>query len=328
MSVSFGVTYDFRNPGRWRRPWDRLYRELLDQIQWLDERSSFSEVALSEHHFLDDGFLPSVMAAGAAVIERTRRVGVSTQALLMPLHHPLRVAEDALFLDALSGGRFRLGLGNGYRGEEFEGFGTSMKHRGARMEESLSIIRAAFSGERFSHYGAHYQFADLAVSPVVVRQGGPPVWLGGAAERAIRRAAQHADGFLATSDEQIASYFRACDELRTPPERRKVCRVVLALIDEDPERAMAEVGDYVVYQINQYIEYGLLAMAPFDDVTKIHEIGLFPFVDAGGAKELIRPIVDRGVEEVQLLAVLAGEPVEAATRRLEYISRTVVPAFA
>src|SRR4029434_3271228 len=64
--VRFGLWYDFRNPPQWRQPSDRLYREILDQIVW-GENNGFDDVWLSEHHFIEDGYLPSVLPIAAAI---------------------------------------------------------------------------------------------------------------------------------------------------------------------------------------------------------------------------------------------------------------------
>ena len=69
--IRFGLWYDFRNPSQWRQPSDRLYREILDQIAW-GEDNGFDDVWLSEHHFIDDGYLPSILPAAAAIAARTK----------------------------------------------------------------------------------------------------------------------------------------------------------------------------------------------------------------------------------------------------------------
>lgn len=128
--VKFGLLYDFRNPAAWRRPWASHYQAILDQIVSVDRGGQFDSIHLSEHHFVDDGYTPSVLSLATAVSALTDRIEIGTNILQLPLHDPLRVAEDSLTADVVSHGRFRLGVGVGYREAEFLGFGTSLSDRG------------------------------------------------------------------------------------------------------------------------------------------------------------------------------------------------------
>ena len=158
------VWYDFRNPARWRRPWPELYRETLDQAAHA-EQLGFSSIWLSEHHFSEEGYLPSLTAVLGALAMRTSRARLGTAVLLAPLHHPLRLAEDLAVLDQLSGGRLDVGLAPGYKPDEFAVLGVSKAERGARTDETIEILKLAWSGERFSYAGKHFTFDDVIVAP-------------------------------------------------------------------------------------------------------------------------------------------------------------------
>src|ERR1051325_5943594 len=138
--VRFGLWYDFRNPPQWRQSSDRLCREILEQIGW-GENHGFDDVWLSEHHFIEDGYLPSILPVAAAIAARTKRIRIASGVLLMPFHNPVRLAEDIAVVDVTSGGRFELGVGVGYKVEEFAWFAVSNKERGGRTNEGLEIIR-------------------------------------------------------------------------------------------------------------------------------------------------------------------------------------------
>jgi alkanesulfonate monooxygenase SsuD/methylene tetrahydromethanopterin reductase-like flavin-dependent oxidoreductase (luciferase family) len=322
----YGVFYDFRNPPPWQQSWTERYRQLLEQIDWVEATPAFSEVSVSEHHFVDDGYTPSVLALAAAIAARTRRVGLSTNILQLPLHHPLRIAEDSLTVDALSGGRFRLGVAVGYRELEFAGFGTSTRHRGARMDEALAIIRKAFAGEPFAFEGKHWSFPELLVTPTPVRPGGPPIWLGGTAPVALERAARFGDGFMASTDEEVVGYRRARAAAGADPSAPGVAsRTMWVVVDQDPEAALRRLGPYMLWQVNKYIDFGFVKAAPYSDAAQLVADGFYTFVDADGAVSLLRAAGDAGVDEVHFFAVLPGEPVESGTRRLDYIAREVIP---
>jgi alkanesulfonate monooxygenase SsuD/methylene tetrahydromethanopterin reductase-like flavin-dependent oxidoreductase (luciferase family) len=152
--TDFGLWYDLRNPGSsdGGRSFERLYAETLDQIVWA-ESLGIDSVWLSEHHFCDDGYTPSPLVLAAAIGARTSRLRIGTNLLLLPLHDPLRVAEDAATLAVLTEGRFRLGVGLGYRDVEYEAFGRSIRQRPSLLEEGIEIVRRAWSGDPISFSG-------------------------------------------------------------------------------------------------------------------------------------------------------------------------------
>ncbi len=130
---------------------------------------------LSEHHFLEDGYLPSLLPIAAAAAARTKRLLIGTSVLLLPFHNALRVAEDAAVVDIISGGRFMLGVGLGYRLEEFRTFGVPVKERVARLEEGLEVIRRAWTQERVTFHGRYYHLDGVTVTPKPVQQPHPPI---------------------------------------------------------------------------------------------------------------------------------------------------------
>jgi alkanesulfonate monooxygenase SsuD/methylene tetrahydromethanopterin reductase-like flavin-dependent oxidoreductase (luciferase family) len=195
VELGFGLITCQRYPGDART--DReLYAEALSLAEEA-ERLGFDSVWTSEHHFVDDAYLPSVLPLSAAIAARTNRVLIGTGLLLAPLHEPLRVAEDAAVVDLIAGGRLVLGIGLGWRAEEFDVLGVRMKDRVQRLEDSVAVYRQAWSGELVSG-GDQLRYPDVPVRPLPARPGGPPVWVGGLSEPAIRRAGRIADGFMAT----------------------------------------------------------------------------------------------------------------------------------
>jgi alkanesulfonate monooxygenase SsuD/methylene tetrahydromethanopterin reductase-like flavin-dependent oxidoreductase (luciferase family) len=185
-----------------------IYADVLDLCAGA-ERLGFDAVWLSEHHFVDDGYMPSLLPVAAAIAARTTRIRIGTGVLIAPLHDPLRLAEDAATVDLLSAGRLVLGLGAGYRDEEFAGFGQDRAGLGAVMDETLMLLQAAWAGRPVRHRGT-----EVLVSPRPHGDGGPPIWLGARSGPAIRRAARRADGLLAArvSPEQFAAQVRVLDD--------------------------------------------------------------------------------------------------------------------
>src|SRR5687768_16892977 len=132
----------------------------------------------------------------AALAAATDRVLLGTGVILTPFHHPLRLAEDAAVVDHLSEGRLILGLGLGWREEEFRMFDVPVRERVRRTTETVGVLRAAWTGERFTHRGRAFRFEDAKVTPPPAREGGPPIYLGGFVEDAVKRAGRLADGYI------------------------------------------------------------------------------------------------------------------------------------
>src|SRR5260370_5758450 len=192
--IRFGVWYDLRKPPEWRQASDRLYSEMLDQIAWA-ESHGFDDVWLSAHHFIEDGYLRSILPVAAAIAARTKRIRIASCMLLMPFHNPVRLAEDIAVVDVISGGRFELGVGVGFKLEEFESFGVPFKERGSRTNQSLEIIRRALAGETVTFRSEFFDFKNIKVTPEPIQKPHPPIWLGGFTPAALRSSVRYADAF-------------------------------------------------------------------------------------------------------------------------------------
>ena len=321
--VNFGLWYDFRNPQQ--APFEKFYTSTLDQIAWA-ETLGFDSVWLTEHHFVEDGYTPSPLVIAAAIGQRTLKMRIGTNLMLLPLADPIRLAEDAATLSLLTGGRFDLGVGLGYRELEFEYFGRSLKNRPSLMEEGAAIIRQAWSGEPVSFQGKRFNVDNLPVRPVP--ENIPRLLMGGMVEPAIARAANIADGFLSTGGIGHDIYR---DQLANQGKQGAIYAGNWSIVAEDPEAELARIGDHVLYQTNQYISWG--AFGPPDQVPLFEtpaaavEGGLYELMDGAAAVESLASLVNDNPEivDVHFWAQFPGESIESGSARMEYLANQVLP---
>lgn len=331
-SMELGVLYDFRNPPDSGISDADLYAATLDHIEACEELG-FDVVWLTEHHFIADGYLPSVLTMAAAVAQRTTRATIGTAVLLAPLHDPLRIAEDAAVVDLLSGGRLRLGLGLGYKLEEFEAFGVDRRIRGALLDEIVAVLRDAWSPGPVTFEGTHLRYEGVDVTPKPVQQP-PPIWLAGRADRPVRRAASIGDGLIAVGGPDLfARYLEARhDEGRTGPVN--LCTFFLTYPTDDPERAEADLGRFIAYRADNYAEwYGAAGDLDTDLVWRDlarrgRPIGPPPFSTVDDTVALLDDLAAAGVTSVLWFATLPGTRPEATLPFFETVAREVRPRLA
>ena len=325
----FGLWYDFRIPAG--RPAEELYGAILHQIAWAEELG-IGSVWLSEHHFTDDGYTPSPLVLAGAIAARTTRLRIGTSCMLLPLHEPARLAEDAATLSIVSGGRFDLGLAAGYREIEFRAFGRRLSHRPSVLEEGVAAIRRAWTGESLAVEGRRVSYPDVRMTPVPARV--PLLLLGGMVEHTVHRAARLGDGFMAAQNSHFDWFLEGLRLVGKDPADGRIHAGQWAIVDEDPERTWAEIGDHAVRQINTYIEWG--AFGPPDQIPRFPDrdalvaAGAYRLLDAGQAVDEYVHLLRRypQVRDVHFWAQLPGEPVESGSRRIEYLATKVVPKVA
>ncbi|MBK5289699.1 MAG: LLM class flavin-dependent oxidoreductase, partial [Acidimicrobiia bacterium] len=178
------MRHDFRAPIDGSSTLAEIYSAAMDQFRWADEHG-FDFGVVSEHHAFEDGWLPTPITVAAAVVGATKRLPVLLSAVILPLHDPIRIAEQLVVLDHLSRGRVWTVAGAGYRPEEFEMAGVNIKRRGAILESHLEVMLQAFTGEPFEYEGRTVQ-----VTPRGFTDPHPPLFAGGGVEVAARRAAR------------------------------------------------------------------------------------------------------------------------------------------
>ena len=332
--IRFGMWYDFRNPPAWKRPYDQLYNEIIDQIVW-GEENGFDDIWLSEHHFIEDGYSPSLMPIAAAIASRTKKIHIGTSVILMPFHNPVRMAEDAATVDVISGGRFELGVGVGYKVEEFESFAISSKERGARTNEGLEIIRRLWEGETLTFEGKYYTVTKAKLTPEPIQQPRPPIWVGGFTPPALRRAAKYGDGYIGVGPlkEAYERYVTALEKVgKSTTDIRLAGGYFWLIPSEDPDKTWNEAAEHVRYQVNAYAEWSEKAGMPMfpklPDTDALRESGLFQVVDVDTCIQMIRDYaLETPLTHYYSWTLPPGLPASWIQPHLELFTSKVIPAF-
>jgi alkanesulfonate monooxygenase SsuD/methylene tetrahydromethanopterin reductase-like flavin-dependent oxidoreductase (luciferase family) len=155
------------------------------------EALGFHSTFVTEHHFTGIGQVSSTLTLLTFVAARTTRLRLGTAVLVLPWHNPVLLAEQAATLDLLSGGRLDLGVGKGYRHNEFAGFAMPPAEAEPRFEEALSVlVRALSSDQPFSHHGRYWRFDKVVVEPPPQQLPHPPLWMAGSSEGSIAACAR------------------------------------------------------------------------------------------------------------------------------------------
>jgi natural product biosynthesis luciferase-like monooxygenase protein len=153
------------------------YQETIDQITYADELG-FDVAWLAELHFYRPfSVMPTPLVVAAALARCTKRIRLGIAVNLLPLHHPVRAAEEGATVDILSGGRLIFGVGRGTIAFHFRGFNVPREESRERFEEALEIVKKAWTEERIFFTGKYYQIPEVSVVPKPVQQPHPPIWI-------------------------------------------------------------------------------------------------------------------------------------------------------
>ena len=240
----------------------RRFAETVEQVR-LIKALGFDSIWGGEHH-VTPGFhyfplLPMLQRLAA----EAEGLAVGTNLILLPLHNPVELAEVTAFLDVITGGRFMLGVGLGYRPEEFAVFGVQMRERVSRLTEGIEIIRRLWTEDRVTHRGRHWQLDSVSIRPRPLQTPRPPILVGSQVDAGIARAARIADGWLVvpipTVDEfaaQAAAYAAARAAAGLPPSPH-VCRIIEVACAPDEETALRRAAPFLLEKYAAYFSWGM-----------------------------------------------------------------------
>lgn len=302
------------------------------------EGAGFASVWLGEHH--DNATLyPTPLIGLAAIASRTHRLQLGTGVLLLPLYHPLAVAEEAAMVDVISGGRLVLGVGAGYAPEEFAAFGVSIRERGSRLDEAVPLILRLWTEERVTHEGRHYRVAGATVRPRPVQRPRPPVWFAGWVPPAIRRAARLGDAWLGGPSARLdelagcaTMYREARGEAGRDPEAGEVAVMRYVFVADSLERARAVAGPAFIrcFEDTYFRWPHPVVRRPPGELTieRLAEDRIVLGDPAGCIAQIRRLQTALGTTHLICRISAPGIPREAAEASMALFTREVMPALA
>ena len=321
----FGLRYDLRCPPFAKVSPAELFATAIDQSAWADAQG-FASVTLSEHHGSPDGYLPSPIAMGAAIAARTKNIRILLAALIVPLHDPIRLAEDIAVLDVISQGRVIPVVSGGYVESEFATFGKRLADRRDAMEEIVPLLEQAWTGELFEYRGR-----TVRVTPRPVQRPRPPIFMGGASEAAARRAARLADQFIPTRPELYAVFRAERQKLDRPdPGPLPSSTGNFLFVAEDPDAAWERIAPHALHETNAYGHWMQAAGAggPYRVVESAEELrasGDYPILTP---EELIERARAMGpLDSILLHPLMGGLDPEFSWQCLRLVESRVLPAL-
>lgn len=285
------------------------------------------------NHFQSNLATPQPISMMASLIPRTGSMTLGTGILLLPLFHPVHVAEEFATLDHLSGGRVVLGVGAGYRENELAAFGIDPPSRFRRLDESLRVIRALWSGERVDHEGEFYPLHDASIGIRPLTPGGPPMWVGAGGKLAVRRAARLGDAWYAPGNspskrflpEHVAVYDEALREAGKDPATVERPIGIELYCAPTTEQAIETALPHARREYSTYAEYPALRWQRdrFDELVANTLL-------LGSPEHLIERISalrDQGFNHVIFRPGWLGMPTEKVRESLRLFATEVFPAF-
>jgi alkanesulfonate monooxygenase SsuD/methylene tetrahydromethanopterin reductase-like flavin-dependent oxidoreductase (luciferase family) len=329
--MRFGVYYTFQSDAPEDLP--EVYERSLDQVPLVEELG-YDYAFVSEHHFVEDGYLPALLPMLAAFAARTSRIGIGTYLALLPMHNAIRFAEDAAVVDRISKGRLTIGVGAGYRPAEFRGFDLDRTKRGPLMEHALTTLKRSWAD------GEVLEGIEVFPKPAHPI----PLWVGGFARSAVDRAVRLGDGYMIGGAREkvvkegvpdpntpFGAYMTALEKHgRTAEEVPLIGNRVVHVAPTD-DQAWDEIGEYVMQQHNTYAKWfeeagekgggtvGTLDDLPIDDYII-------------GSPETCRRKIESyrealPIQTMTFNARISGVPWDVATRSLELFANEVMPHF-
>jgi alkanesulfonate monooxygenase SsuD/methylene tetrahydromethanopterin reductase-like flavin-dependent oxidoreductase (luciferase family) len=318
---------------------DHQYPKSDDLGQRLDELVEITETArdlgfdslFGIHHYLASLQSPQPLLVLSRLISSSGSMQLGTGVYLATLPHPVETAEATATLDQLSGGRLVLGVGAGYRDDEFDSFGIDRRTRGSRLVETLDLLRQLWSGAVVDHEGEHFRIRGQQLSVLPAQQPRPPIWVGANNPKTIRRAARIGDAWIASPNvkrrwakgnleefkDELAAHGGTVDGRDLPILRE-------LHLAEDDATAHRRADPYLR---EEYLSYSAYDLEHFRDMYEDLRAKSFLVGSADTVAAGIADLAEAGFNHFIFRVFWSGMPLEMTKETLERFARDVMPRF-
>jgi len=347
--MKFGMLHLFENP------LGRTEKEIVDEqfdLMVQAEDYGFDSVWPAEHHFSEYGYCASPAVSLAAVAARTKRIRLGTGVVVLPLNHPVRVAEDFAIIDLLSDGRVDLGVGRGYQPHEFQGYGVDQTQSRDMFHESIEIIQKAWTEERFSYDGRFYQLHDLSVRPKPLQKPHPPIWMASLSPETFQLCGRYGFNLLCApvfgfdvnrGAAQIEEYREALRQHGRDPAQQEIGALTMTYVADTSQQALDDFSQPVMWYYKTFSKYiappkGQAAVPTYEMYTRARdflEAATWEAVVQGGAVIAGSPdeVVDRigrvseicGISHYLCWTRIGGLAHDKVLRSMELMASKVMP---
>jgi alkanesulfonate monooxygenase SsuD/methylene tetrahydromethanopterin reductase-like flavin-dependent oxidoreductase (luciferase family) len=315
------------------------YKRVLDMAEYANGKG-YEAVWITEHHFSDHGYSANPLMLLSQVGHVAPDLRLGTGIVVLPLWHPLRLAEDIAILDVLTGGRVDVGIGRGYQPHEFTGLGVDVADSREQFNEAMEILLGAWTKEDFAYDGKFWKFPALTVLPRPLQQPHPPIWMAATSPPSIRAAVENGyhlcTGTGAVPEEILqrnAYVDTLMEDLGMPANsiEHAASRVICCTTDESEIEHAIEASRWQIRASRQMIQGtvpvgGRIKAPPFagepDNETWKRRMII------GGPEECIRKVqelADVGITYIWGMFEFGDLPHETAMRSLKLFTEEVLP---
>ena len=304
-----------------------VYAATIEQAVLADDLG-FDHVWFTEHHFLEDGYLPAFQPLAGAIAARTKQIRISNDIALLPLYHPIRLAEELAVLDQISNGRMEFGIGMGYVPKEFDAFGVPLRNRVSMTDEAIEILRLAWGEGPFSFKGKRYNLSNIDVHPKPVQPGGPPLWIAAMKEPGALRAARFGTNLLPQGrrEEVLDPWRDAVNAKGEDPDDYRVGIIRSVYVTDDRERDWPKIREAERFRMGVYGSF--MAETP-DDYGWGSSDGIPQNVIVGDATQVTQEISEfintYGITDIATSGLPPGIEPEFMAANLERLASEVLP---
>ena len=311
------------------KPPDENFRTVVEQVRTARD-VGFDYIIAGHHYVMEERQKFQVMPAMSrlAADAGEMRVGMF---LLLPLHHPVEIAEQYATLDAITGGRTIFAPVMGYRDKEFEAFGISKRDQRGRFVESIEVIKRLWTEDSVSYDGEHFAFEDVTITPKPMQDPRPPIWIGANRDAAVKTASEIGDAWFVNphdTEEVLAEQLAMIDEPQGEGYHGLQPMAKPAFVAPTDEEALRIYGPQLEAFFEWYEKVGQGEAMETPEAIDLSETGLDRFLIGSPetvARKIVRLESELGIDSLTVSMHKIGIDTADVQRSIELFGEEVVP---